>query len=297
MLKLTLLISGNLGYEIIKHISNKTDIKIVAIFTDYNSESIIKYADSMNIKIFKGNPRKQKDKLERFLIEIGKSDLIFSINYLFIIEKILIDYPRLFALNIHGSLLPKYRGRTPHVWAIINGENKTGITVHKIDEGVDTGDILLQKEINIEEKDTGNDILQKYNLIYPELVEESIKLVIKNKANFYKQNNLKATYFGKRTPNDGEINWNWSKERIYNWVRAQASPYPGAFTFYKNKKIIIDKIEFSDYGFTFNDKNGKILNSLNKIIKTPNGAMKIIKYRFEENNSKDIFEKNIILGK
>ncbi len=297
MLKLTLLISGNLGYEILQYLFKKDIVKIVSIFTDYNSETIIDFANSNNIRIFIGNPRKQKNKITNFLNEIGETDLIFSINYLFIIEKELINYPKLFALNIHGSLLPKYRGRTPHVWAIINGETKTGITVHRINEGVDTGDILLQKEIVIKHKDTGNDILRKYNKIYPELVERSLKLIKENKTRFTKQDEEKATYFGKRTPSDGEINWNWTKERIYNWVRAQAKPYPGAFTFYKDKKIIIDKIEFSDYGFNYNDNNGKILNISQKIIKVSNGAVKIVSYRFNENKDNFIFKDNTILGK
>jgi len=294
MLKLTLLISGHLGFELLQHLFNNSTIKIVSVFTDYKSKEIIEYSEKNKIKIFKGNPRKKKDKVLLFLYDVGETDLTFSINYLFIIEKVLIDYPKLYTLNVHGSLLPKYRGRTPHVWSIINGEDSTGVTVHKINEGIDTGDILLQKEVKINFNETGADILNKFNLIYPTIVDESLNIIRQDICNFRCQDETKATYFGKRTPADGEINWNWSKERIYNWVRAQSKPYPGAFTYYKNQKIIIDKIKFSDYGFNFEIENGTIIDKSNVIIKTPNGAMQIIDYRFKGNENS--FEKDIILG-
>ena len=295
MLKLTLLISGNLGFNLLKHISKKSSVQIVSVFTDKKSEQIINYATENKILLFTGNPRKQKNKLTVFLKDSCKTDLIFSINYLFIIEKQLIDYPELYALNIHGSLLPKYRGRTPHVWAIINGEKQTGITVHKIDMGIDSGDILLQQKVDINKNDTGNDILIKYNNLYPDLIDKSIRLIEENKAKFIKQDHKKATFFGKRTPANGEINWNWSKERIFNWVRAQAKPYPGSFTFYKGQKLIINKIKYSDLGFNFEMKNGIILDPTELTIKTPNGAIQLVDYRFEGKEIK--FEKNTVLGK
>ena len=86
--------------------------------------------------------------------------------------------------------------------------------------------------------------------------------------------------FGKRTPEDGRINWNWQKERIRNWVRAQSYPYPGAFSFFNNNKIIIDEIKFSSHGFNFKDENGLILKvNPSIIIKTVNGALEVKKMR------------------
>ena len=93
--------------------------------------------------------------------------------------------------------MPKYRGRTPHVWSIINGETKTGVTVHKIDNGVNTGDILLQEVVVIEENDTGADILKKYEELYQKLIDGSISLIISSKVSFTKQNNTNVSYFVK----------------------------------------------------------------------------------------------------
>jgi methionyl-tRNA formyltransferase len=294
VLNIAVLLSGALGLKALSLLHNNKEVKLSCVFTDNRSLGILDYCIEHNIKVFKGNPRNNKS--ISFLKNVGEIDLIFSINYLFIIEKEIIEYPRLYSLNIHGSILPKYRGRTPHVWAIINGEEKTGVTVHKIDQGVDTGDILLQKEVEIKRDETGADILEKYNSLYPELINETIKMVVNNKTVFRKQAESKATYFGKRTPDDGEINWNWSKERIRNWVRAQANPYPGAFTYLNNEKLIINKVDFSGMGYSYNMENGKVLSDTPLIVKTPNGALELLDYHFIDNEDVKIYKADI-LGK
>jgi methionyl-tRNA formyltransferase len=162
---------------------------------------------------------------------------------LFLIEKDIINFPSKLIFNIHGSLLPKYRGRTPHVWSIINGEEEAGITAHIIDEGCDTGDILHQIRITIDSNDTGATILEKYNQHYLPLIDKILLDFQNNKLSPRKQNELDASYFGKRTPESGQIDWSWDTNRIRNWVRAQALPYPGAFSFIDGIKIIIDKVE------------------------------------------------------
>ena len=98
---------------------------------------------------------------------------------------------------------------------------------------------------------------------------------------FKKQDNKKATFFGKRTKSDGRINWDWSKEKIYNWVRAQSYPYPGAFAFYNDKKIIIDWVDIHFDNYDKNELNGKIVKIINNnpILKTSNGLLRISKTR------------------
>jgi len=281
MIKIGALVSGELGLKALHTFYENNRIELSCVFTDFKSIRIINYCAKYKIKVFKGNPR--NNSAIEFLNSIEKVDILFSVNYLFIIEKELIEYPKLFSLNIHGSLLPKYRGRTPHVWAIINGETKVGVTVHKIDTGVDTGDILLQKEIELDEENTGSDVLSKYNIIYPKLINDTINVILDNKAVFIEQVKSKATYFGKRIPEDGKINWNWSKERTRNWVRAQANPYPGAFTYLNNEKIIINRVSFSEMAYSYNMVNGKVLSAIPLIVKTPNGALELKDYYFADN--------------
>ena len=141
---------------------------------------------------------------------------------------------------MQGHLLPKYQGRCPNVWAIINGEKETGITIHKIEEEVDAGDIAFVIKRNVNSTDTGSSILDWARSIYPEMLIDFLKKFESNKIELEKQNIQKKSYFGKREASDGLINWNKDVCRIYDFIRAQTKPhYPGAFTFLNNMKIII----------------------------------------------------------
>ncbi|MFM2225827.1 MAG: hypothetical protein RJA07_2029 [Bacteroidota bacterium] len=287
-MKIGVLVSGNLGFICLKKIQQQYPISFV--LTDKGSTSIIEFCEENKLIYFAGNPRGGKASAQ---LQSPTCDVILSINYLFIVEKDVIGLASKMAINFHGSLLPKYRGRTPHVWAIINNETETGITAHLIDENCDTGDVLQQVKIKIESTDTGAMVLQKFNSIYPDLVFDVLKSIENNTIKITPQNNSLATYFGKRTPDDGAINWLWQRERIRNWVRAQAKPYPGAFAFIGAKKIVIHEIEFSDFGFNQADENGKILAIENNspIVKTENGCIKLTTFETDFIlNINDIFE-------
>jgi len=272
--KIALLLSGGLGYSLLKFIHQSHKIEFVA--TDSKSDGIILYANQHGIPSFKGNPR--GGKLSEFAKEFD-NEVLLSINYLFIIEQDMIDLFK-YPINFHGSLLPKYRGRTPHVWAIINNETETGVTAHLIDNNCDTGDIVLQEKIAINPSDTGNNLLLKYNEVYPEMVNKIIDAIRTNQLTTIRQDNSQATLFEKRTPEDGEINWEWQKERIKNWIRAQSTPYPGAFSYIDGNKIIIDEIQFTTFGFNSTIENGTIINDTpNIIVKTGNGAIELTRIR------------------
>ncbi len=275
-MKIVLLVSGRLGFEILKDIAST--YKVVAVFTDKASQEIIGHCKKLDVRYFVGNPR--GGNVLHLTRELNV-DVLLSVNYLFLIEKDLIEWPRLYAINFHGSLLPKYRGRTPHVWAIINNETITGITAHLIDEGCDTGPIVGQLIVPIEAEDSGATILDRYIVLYPQFVRQIIKKVEGGTLSPKPQANEEATYYSKRTPEDGRINWSWQKERIQNWVRALAFPYPGAFTFYDQKKIIINWVEFSNAGYYDSIPDGTILKVETglPVVKTQNGALLIKEYK------------------
>lgn len=271
-MKIGVLVSGELGLICLTNIASYT--KVDFVLTDKNSKLIYDLCKLSNIPIFVGNPRNEK---ALAFVKNYQPDVILSINYLFIIEPTLIRLARLYAINFHGSLLPKYRGRSPHIWAIINNEKETGVTAHIISDGCDEGDIIMQNKIVITKETTGFDILLQFQEIYPKMVQQILLDIKSNNIKTYKQEETKATYFGKRTPESGLLNWDWQRERIYNWVRAQTRPYPGAFTYYNGNKIKIYSIGFSDFGFKEDFPNGYILyNDKSPIIKTPNGAIKLI---------------------
>ena len=279
-MRIGILASGDLGYKVMSDLIKQIE-KPVFIASDSNSEYIIEFAKQNSVQVFTGNPKGGKlvEFLKKYQIE---ADLILSINYLFLLDEELIDCLPL-AINVHGSILPKYRGRTPHVWSIINGETQTGVTAHVIDADCDTGDIVKQLVIPIEKDDTGASILKKFEKIYSELLLSVIEEAQSGELNKVKQDDSKATYFGKRTPDDGLINWNWHKERIRNWVRAQAHPYPGAFSLLNGEKVIIDEVNYSDVGFSDTIKNGAILEiKENPIIKCPNGTIELTQVRNQD---------------
>ena len=275
--------SGQLGFLVLKEL--KMHFAINFVMTDKMSLDIILFCTEQQIRFFAGNPRNGRalDQLSGI-----KCDLLISVNYLFLVEKDILQLPLKRAVNFHGSLLPKYRGRTPHVWAIVNNEKETGVTAHLMSDECDAGDIIAQLVIPITTTDTGQAILEKFKLVYPQFVVEVVEKIMGDDYQLSKQDHHLATFFGKRTPEDGLINWKWHKERIYNWVRALASPYPGAFSYYNGYKLIINEIEFSDLGFNFDDPNGTIVKIENgmPIIKTPNGCVKLLK--FDCDNTLDV---------
>lgn len=269
------LTSGDLGKDTLEKII--LNFNVAFVLTDNNSPRILKICEYNKIPFFKGNPRKG---LGYNFIKNIEVDVIVSVNYLFLIEKDIIQHPKKLIFNIHGSLLPKYRGRTPHVWAIINNEKDTGITAHIIDEKCDTGDIISQIKIPINKRDTGADILNKYKSQYYNLVKGVFEKLKSGKLELIKQDDYSATYFGKRTAEDGKINWNWEKERIVNWIRAQAYPYPGAFSYIKDQKIVIDEAQEVTTELSVETKTGVVLAvTPNIIVNTSNGALELIRIR------------------
>lgn len=273
--QIALLCSGGLGLDVLRQL--REDSQVEAVLTDRGSTDITAYCERNSLPCFAGNPRDGRglEFLREFHVEV-----LASVNYLFIIEQDLIDYPTSLAFNVHGSLLPRYRGRTPHVWSIINNETEVGITAHELTIGCDEGDILEQVRIPLEEDDTGASVLTKYRARYYPLVEQVLAAVEQGTLKPIPQDESKATWFGKRVPEDGEINWEWCRERIRNWVRAQASPYPGAFTFFDGQKVIIDRVSFDDAGFQQSTPNGTLLRTEPKVlVKTPNGALAIDSFR------------------
>ena len=209
MEKLTvcLLVSGNLGYSLLDYLSQKDDIILHSVFTDKKSDTIIEFCKKHRFPCFVGNPR--ENATASFRKELSACpDILLSINYLFLIEDDLISYPLRYAVNVHGSLLPKYRGRTPHVWAIINREHETGISAHFITKDCDKGAILAQRRIPIEKDDTGGSILRKYKALYPELIDDVLLKIRADTVDAIEQDESKATYYPKRTPDDGEIDFN-----------------------------------------------------------------------------------------
>lgn len=200
-------------------------------------DSLKDLAKSYNLKLFQ--PKDVNDPEFIKTIDSLKPDLISIVSYHSIIKKPLLEKYKNKIINTHGAPLPYYRGRAPINWAVINGEKETAVTVHFVDEGIDTGDIIVQERVPINLEDTSIKVLQRSLPLYPQLVLDAINQIEKGKVKPIKQSTSQGTYFPKRTPKDGLINWQSTSLEIYNFIRALTHPYPGAFTYHKDKKLYV----------------------------------------------------------
>jgi methionyl-tRNA formyltransferase len=164
-------------------------------------------------------------------------------------------------MGIHGSLLPHYRGGSPLVWSILNGDRESGISLFYFDEGMDTGNIIGQKRFDIGEDETIADILAKVERLSIELISDFYPQILAGTAPGTIQDHNQATYTAMRQPSDGQIDWKWNAGRVYDFIRAQTTPYPGAFTYLPGgEKMIIWKARRFD--FPFYGPPGKVVQIL-----------------------------------
>ncbi|TGL19612.1 methionyl-tRNA formyltransferase [Leptospira bourretii] len=262
---------GTLGFVVLKELlENGYQFDLILTHKDGSGESVDLLSSKNGIDFSYSDLR--TDLLLLNELKEEKINFLISVNYRYIIPKIILEnssYP----LNIHGSLLPKYRGRTPHVWAIINGESKTGITCHIMEESVDTGDIYHQIEVEIADEDTGNDIIQKFKEIYPVCLTESLKKIHQG-IKPIPQVEADATYFGKRIPEMGYVDFTKDKKSLINFIRAQSKPYPGAYCYLADgRKLIVHRAVALDL-------SQPVLNSIGLIFKENNQFVARVKDGF-----------------
>ncbi len=165
-------------------------------------------------------------------------DIIFSFYYRNMIGKDILSIPPKGCLNLHGSLLPRYRGRCPVNWVLVHGEKETGVTLHYMTSRPDDGDIIGQQRVPIEESDTALSLHEKIAEASGALLAETLPAIREVKIKAIPQDETRASYFGGRTPRDGLINWSQNATMIRNLVRAVTRPYPGAFSFLGNRRCI-----------------------------------------------------------
>lgn len=175
---------------------------------------------------------------EEFLRSIGP-DFLFSFYYRFMIRRDILTIPRHGALNLHGSLLPKYRGRVPVNWVVINGETETGATLHYMVEKPDAGDIVDQEPVPIEFADSAHEVFHKVTDAAERVLARSWPLLRAGRAERIPMDLSKGSYFGGRKPADGLIDWNRPAVEIYNLIRGVTHPYPGAFAFLDGSKLFV----------------------------------------------------------
>lgn len=170
-------------------------------------------------------------------------DLLFSFYYRQMMRRSVLDLPVHGALNLHGSLLPAYRGRAPVNWVLVNGEAETGVTLHYMDEKPDHGEIVAQRRVAIDRDDTALTLTRKLAAAGRETIREALPLLEAGRAPRLPQDHSRSSYFGGRKPADGAIDWAWPAERVRNLVRAVTEPWPGAFTHLRGEPLLVWRAE------------------------------------------------------
>ncbi|MHB8384641.1 MAG: formyltransferase [Candidatus Binataceae bacterium] len=165
--------------------------------------------------------------------------IIYSFSYRHLIADDVLRLAPMGAYNLHPSPLPRYRGRAPVNWMIVNGEREAGVTLHHMVARADAGDIVAQKIVAIDDDDTALTLYRKLVPAGAAIVRESHPRIVAGTAPRIAQDFSAGSYFGRRRPEDGKIDWRWPARRIVNLVRGVTHPYPGAFCYFDERKLFI----------------------------------------------------------
>ncbi len=274
-----------LGYHnmgcIALRVLRELNISVPAVFTHRDDPNENRWFDSlgdlardMGIPVYfpeDVNTEKWTDLLRNL-----SPDVLLSCYFRQMIREEILAIPRIAAVNLHGSLLPRYRGRCPVNWQLVYGETQGGVTLHHMVRKADAGDIVAQQAVAIDERDTAFTLFRKLERAAEVLLREYLPRLLAGTAPRIPQDHSQATYFGGRRPEDGRIDWSWSARRIYNLIRAVTWPYPGAFSFLDKEKIMIwaaEPLDHADEGLPL----GSILTrGREQLVQTGHGLLRLI---------------------
>jgi len=265
--------------DTLKSIYNSKLFNISAIITQPDRKSgrgmkltqncVASFASQNNIKLF------QFEKIRNNILDVQKiiTQLEIDINIVIAYGQILpieiLDYPKAKSINIHGSILPRWRGAAPIQYSILTGDATTGITLMRMDQGLDTGDIIITKETAINTNETFDSLKQRLSVIGADLTVNNLESIIKNEVKFIKQNNDNSTYAKKITKQDTIINWDKPAFDIVNMINAFDS-FPAAKTFLEKMQVKLFKPELIKEEHSY--KPGLVFNISKEFIDIACGA-------------------------
>ena len=185
-------------------------------------------------------------------------DLIFSFYFRSLLPASLLELAPMGAFNLHGSLLPRYRGRAPTNWAVLKGETVTGATLHHMVAAPDAGDIVDQLPVPILPDDTAKQVFDKVTVAAECILCRSLPAILAGTAPRLAMDLAQGSYFGARSPDDGRIDWTRPAAEVYNLIRAVAPPYPGAFTDVAGVRLVVAKARLIPAGQRHEVASGRL---------------------------------------
>lgn len=256
----------------------RNGFEIAAVFTHKDNtdeniwfDSVAKVAAFHNISVFAPDDINHQLWVDK--ISSIKPEIIFSFYYRDMVKESILNIPTAGCLNLHGSLLPLYRGRCPINWVLINGEKETGVTLHYMTPKPDNGDIVSQEKFFIDDNDTAMSLHKKAAEAASRMLDNILPQIKTGTASHQAQDHSKATYFSGRKPQDGEINWNKTSYEVRNLIRAVTNPYPGAFSYIGNRKCQFWAV--TEVFLNQKTKPGSIISIDPLMIACKNGAVQI----------------------
>ncbi|MEA5101163.1 bifunctional UDP-4-amino-4-deoxy-L-arabinose formyltransferase/UDP-glucuronic acid oxidase ArnA [Pantoea sp. S18] len=257
----------NAGYEI-SAIFTHSDTGTESHFFD----SVARLAAEQGIPVYA--PEDVNHPLWVDRIKTMAPDYIFSFYYRALLNDSILSCAKLGAFNLHGSLLPKYRGRAPLNWVLVNGETETGVTLHRMVKRADAGDIVAQQRVAIDEQDNALTLHRKLVACATEVLNNALPGVKRGDIVTTPQNESEATVVGRRTPEDGRIKWEAPAQTVNNLVRAVTYPWPGAFAFAGTVKFVVWKSRV--HNVDHHAKPGTVLSVEPFLIACGEGALEVM---------------------
>lgn len=256
--------------------------------------SVAELAANHGIPIIKANKVAGDTELRERIRKISP-DLFVVASFRNILDAELLAIPRRGAINLHMAPLPMYRGAHPENWAIINGEREMGYTVHFLDEGIDTGDIIDQAAVPILPEDNILSLTFKLAHAAPSLLVDVLWRLKEDRITRTPQRESEASFYPPRKPSDGLIDWSQGSKNIHNLVRALARPYPGAFTFLDGRKLTVWSLR-ANGGGTCNASPGTILeiSSQGILVETGDKPVYLTEYDCEGDRLIQVFEGRVL---
>lgn len=280
-MKVVLASSSGVSIPVLNSLKDSNDVELISVITnpdkatgrgqEMRENAVAMWCNEYDIAVDK--PQNSEELLD--CVTVRDPELLITVAFGHILKTEVLSKPKFGAINLHYSLLPAYRGAAPVQWAIINGEDVTGVTVFKLDAGMDTGPIYVQKKLTLDLTDSTATLIAKLNVLGVDSVMKSIELIKKGEIPS-PQSDSGISYAPKFTKSDGEINWSDSAVSIFNRFRA-LSENPGVFTQYHGQKIRVNQLSTGDFD-SYALKPGKfVVNESDLIIGTSHGCLSISK--------------------
>ncbi len=267
---------SEVGYECLSLLLGRGDNVVALITHEDNPHEKIWFKTPAHAAQEKGVPVFTPEKVNtpewREKIAALRPDLILSVYYRNMIGATVLALPRLGAFNLHGSLLPRYRGRAPINWAVLHGETRIGMSLHRMVKAPDAGAVVDQEGVDLGPRDTAEQAFRKVLPCARRVLERQIDALLAGTARETPQDETQATYFGGRKPEDGRIAWTQTSAQIFNLIRAVTDPYPGAFTDLGTSRLMV---WWAEPAAGKSGKPGEILSVTPLIVATADGALEL----------------------